>query len=62
MFKELNSATKSLIEECISLAYWMRGGIQYDDLLWRTPVERQVMSNFLSERLKSESKKTYPNY
>lgn len=62
MFQELHSASKSLLEECVSLAYFMRGGIQYEDLMWRSPVERQVMASFIEDRLKSESKKTHPIY
>ena len=62
MFGELQTATRSLIEECVSLAYFMRGGIQYEDLMFRTPVERQVMGKFIKERLEMENKKMYPNY
>lgn len=40
----------------------MRGSIQYDDLLRRTYAERQLMSEFIEERLKIEGKKPYPTY
>jgi len=62
MFGELRHSSKILLEECVSLAYFMRGGIQYDDLMWRTPVERQVIGKFIKERLETESKRPYPNY
>lgn len=38
----------------MQLAYFMRGAIQYDDLMYRTIAERQIMSEFISERLESQ--------
>lgn len=48
--------------EVVQLAYYMRGAITYDDLMWRTPFERQIIDEFIEGRLKSEAKKHFPVY
>jgi hypothetical protein len=40
----------------------MRGAIQYEDVLTTTYAERQIMSEFIEGRLKSESKRHSPVY
>jgi len=62
MFKTLKGEAERLIEECIELAYFMRGAISYDDMLWRTPGERHVIGRFVEKRLEQESKSPYPVY
>ena len=62
MFKVLDKGVKDLVEGCVTLAYYMRGAISYDDLMWRTPFERQVISEFLEKRLEQQSKSPYPVY
>lgn len=51
-----------LLKELVELAYFMRGSISYDSLMDKTFVERQQISEFLSNRLESESQKMSPNY
>ena len=51
-----------LIDECINIAYWMRGGIQYPDTFNLTFFERQRFGTFISDRLENEAKKSFPNY
>jgi hypothetical protein len=62
MFQQFQSEAKNILETCITIAYYMRGGIQYDDLLTRSPVERELFLDFIKERLEIENKKMYPNY
>lgn len=62
MFSQLNAAAKSIIKNVVEIVYYMRGSVQYDDIMWRTPVEKQIMEEFIRERLESESKKPYPVY
>lgn len=40
----------------------MRGGIQYADLLQRTPNERELMKAYLDDRLDQERGRMHPNY
>ena len=62
MFKVLNDSFKSLIREVIELVYFMRGSIQYEEMMHRTPGERELMSDFISERIKQEIRNPNPNY
>lgn len=57
---ELNS--RNIIETIIQLVYFMRGSVQYDDMMNRTAVERQLMAEFIEKRLDAESEKMYPVY
>lgn len=62
MFKSLNQSVRDLIESVVQVIYFMRGSIQYDDMMWRTPLERQIFAEFVEKRLESESKKHFPIY
>ena len=46
----------------MQIVYFMRGGIQYDDIMWRTPFERGIMEEFVMKRLEIESKSMHPVY
>lgn len=50
MFRTLDSSAKDLLKSVIHLVYMMKGSIQYDDMMWRTPFERSLMEEFLVER------------
>lgn len=62
MFQQFQAEAKGVIEECVTLTYYMRGALQYEDAMMRTHVEREVMSEFIKEHLERESKKPNPNY
>ena len=53
----MDASAKDLLESVVQLAYYMNGSIQYDDLMWRTPLERQLMEKFVLERMESINKK-----
>lgn len=40
----------------------MRGGISYDELMFRTPGERDLISDFIDKRLEQEKGKHYQVY
>lgn len=40
----------------------MRGAVQYEDTFNLTPTERQLMFDFIEQRLEIEGKKTVPIY
>lgn len=62
MFSRLQREIRSLIKSVIKLVYFMRGAIQYDEMMDRTYIERQLISEFIDERLEQESKNPHPIY
>lgn len=50
------SRTK-MVDEIISLTYFMRGAMQYHDMYETTYHERQRIGKFIEERLKEEGAK-----
>ena len=53
---------KRIINSLIHLVYFMRGSVQYKDMLGLTLFERESMSEFIEHRLEGESKKMNPVY
>lgn len=51
-----------IIKNIIQLVYFMRGSIQYRDMLNMSLVEREFVSDFIEKRIEDESKKMYQNY
>lgn len=62
MFSRLQREAREIIKSCIRIAYFMRGAVQYDSLMEKTFVERQMMSEFIEERLEIEVKNPHPIY
>lgn len=63
--KLINAYTKEisdLISYCITLTYFMRGAIQYQQMLETTFAERELIEEFLKKRFDVEAKNPYPNY
>jgi hypothetical protein len=40
----------------------MRGAIQYDNMMHMTPVEREIVEDFIKDRLEQEKGKANPIY
>lgn len=59
MFKSLEREVRSLTLRVIELVYFMRGSIQYDDMMWRTPFERDLIAEFIEGRMETEAKKPF---
>lgn len=53
---------KRLIKSIVQLVYFMRGSIQYRDMMDMSLIERDIINEFIESRLESESKKMYPVY
>jgi hypothetical protein len=53
---------RKMLEDVIQLVYFMRGSIQYRDMMNMTLVERQAVAEFIEKRLELEGKKMYPVY
>ncbi len=62
MFTDMHNIRAGIIESAISLVYFMRGSVQYTDILALSCYERQAMSNFIDKRLESEKNKMNPVY
>lgn len=62
MIGTLQDEAKALIDSVISLAYFMRGGATYEELMNMTYGERDRVSEFIKNRLEQEMKKPTPIY
>lgn len=62
MFGRMRNDVNGLIHSLLQLVYYMRGGIQYNDIFWITYSERQMMQTFIDKRLEMESTKPFPIY
>ena len=62
MFESFERSSRELVKSIVEIVYFMRGAIQYDDLMWRTPFEREIMADFIKSRFEMEAKKDFPIY
>lgn len=62
MFEWMRKSSRALTKDLIQLVYFMRGAISYQEALLLTPGERDLIQEFIAERLEAEGKKLYPNY
>jgi hypothetical protein len=58
----MGAESRELVRSFISLVYFMRGSISYDQMMWRTYAERVLIKEFLEERFEEEKKNPYPVY
>lgn len=62
MIHRMDAESKALVDSFISLSYFMRGSMTYDDFMWRTYAERTLVKEFLDERFENEKKNPHPQY
>ena len=62
MFNQMRMDVRGLLKEIISLVYYMRGSIQYEDMIMRAPVERELIGEFINDRFEQEKKNPHPVY
>jgi hypothetical protein len=62
MFTYMQQEVRALLKHIISIVYFMRGAIQYEEMMRRTPGERQLFEEFISERMDIEKDNPFPNY
>jgi hypothetical protein len=62
MLQRMGAESRSLVVSMISLVYFMRGAISYDEMMWRTYAERVLIKEFLDERFEIEKKNAHPVY
>lgn len=62
MFRRMERERRRIIKSIVQLSWFMRGGLQYPDMMRTSPIERELVNEFIVERLESEGKKMYPVY
>lgn len=62
MIDRMQSESRALIKSLVNLVYFMRGSISYDQMMWMTFAEREVVKDFLDERFEIEKNRTNPIY
>lgn len=62
MFSDFRRDVSQTLKSVIQLVYFMRGSISYHDMMNMSFVERQMVGDFISERLEQESKRMHPVY
>lgn len=62
MFRRMTNERKRIITSVIQLVYFMRGAVQYKDMMNLTLFERESISEFVERRIEAEAKKMYPVY
>ena len=63
MYARLNRDTKTILNNSIQLAYFMRGAMDYNDIMYSMSyVERDMAMEFVNERLEAEGKNPHPVY
>lgn len=60
MIKQLGNEVKNIIRGAIELSYYSRGAWSYHEVLTMSAGEREVASEFISERLKVAAKMANP--
>ena len=58
----MRNERQRILSTIVQLVYFMRGAIQYDDMMALTPKERKLVAAFLDKRMEIEGKKKTPVY
>lgn len=62
MFDRMGKERKRIIKSIVQLVYFMRGSVQYEHMMNMSLIERQIINDFIEDRLENEAKKMYPIY
>jgi hypothetical protein len=62
MFKKLDREAKSIVNSIIELVWYMRGSIQYSDMMMMTNMERELVRDFVKDRMEAIKKHSFPVY
>jgi hypothetical protein len=62
MFNGLRGEAKAILKSCVQLCWYMRGSIQYHDILEMSPAEREIVKDFVEEHMDAIKKHPYPVY
>ena len=59
---KMSSQAKNLTESIAQIAFYMRGGVQYEDAKYLTPYERDLFIEQIKKRLESQKGSLNPVY
>ncbi len=63
MYLRLNRDTKTIINNIIQLVYFMRGAMEYNNVIYSMSfIERDMAMSFVNDRLEQEGKNPHPVY
>lgn len=62
MINALGSDVRNLLKQAIEIAWFSRGSIQYETALGMSPLERDLVFEFVNNRIESQKKNPYPVY
>lgn len=62
MINSLAIDTRNLLKQAVEIAWFSRGSIQYESALNMTPLERDIVIQFVNDRLESQKKNPNPVY
>ncbi len=62
MFGNLKRDVQLIVDNVVELSYFMRGAVGYEEMMKRTPGERQRMAKFIEKRLESQKNSMSPVY
>jgi len=62
MMNRLKGDVQTVVDNVIELCWYMRGAIGYEEMLERTPGERERISKFIEKRLDTQKKVMNPVY
>ncbi len=63
MYARLNRDTKIIIDNTLQLAYFMRGAMLYNDIMYSMSyIERDMAMDFVQKRIEQEKKNPHPVY
>lgn len=58
--KEMEADVKTIREQSMKLAWYMRGGITYDQVLMLSSAEREIISELAKENIETTKKSGLP--
>jgi hypothetical protein len=53
LIDQLAFETKMILKNAYELAYWSKGAADYSSILHMSPVEREMVAEFIEERMKA---------
>jgi len=62
MIDSLAIDTRNLLKAAIEISYFSRGAWSYDTVLEKSPLERDLMIEFINKRLEAAAKSAHPVY
>jgi hypothetical protein len=59
-FDQLERQSKALKEEALRLAWYMRGGLSYDDAMYLSQSDREIIGKIVKDNLETAKKSGMP--